>query len=93
MMAATLDRDRDIASGATDAPHLPAVAKNVRGPGRASSRQRPLCEIRMDGKSRRGDDGGKSVGSSENDEETEDGSTVCTADEVGGDRARDMAEV
>ena len=47
MMAATLDRDRDTASGATDEPHFPAAARNVRGPGRASSRQRPLCEVRM----------------------------------------------
>ena len=30
MMAATLDRDRDTASGATDAPHLPVAARNVR---------------------------------------------------------------
>ena len=37
MMAAILDRDRDTASGATDAPHLPAAARNVRGPGRASN--------------------------------------------------------
>ena len=47
MMAATLNRDRDTASGVTDAPHLPAAARNVRGPGRASTRQRPLCEVRM----------------------------------------------
>ena len=47
MMAATLDRDRDTASEATDAPHLPAVARNVRRPGRASILQRPLCEDRM----------------------------------------------
>ena len=47
MMAATLDRDRDTASGVTDAPHLPAAARNERGPGRASTRQRPLCEVRM----------------------------------------------
>ena len=47
MMAATLDLDRDTASGVTDAPHLPAAARNVRGPGRASTRQRPLCEVRM----------------------------------------------
>ena len=46
-MAATLDRDRDTTSGATDALHLPAAARNVRGPGRASNRQRPLCEVRM----------------------------------------------
>ena len=47
MMAATLNRDRDRASGVTDAPHLPAAARNVRGPGSASTRQRPLCEVRM----------------------------------------------
>ena len=47
MMAATLDRDRDTASGVTDAPHLPAAARNERGPGRASTRQRPFCEVRM----------------------------------------------
>ena len=46
-MAATLDIERDTASGVTDAPHLPAAARNVRGPGRASTRQRPLCEVRM----------------------------------------------
>ena len=67
MMAATLDIERDTTSGVTDAPHLPAAARNVRGP---------------DGKSQRGDDGGKGIGSSGNDEETEDGSTVCTGDEV-----------
>ena len=43
MMAAILDRDRDTASGVTDAPHLPAAARNVRGP----PRQRLLCEVRM----------------------------------------------
>ncbi len=47
MMAATLDRDRDTVCGATDAPHLPAAARNEGGPGRASTRQRPLCEVRM----------------------------------------------
>ena len=48
MMDATLDRDRDsTASGVNDAPHLPAAARNVRGPGRAPTRQRPLCEVRM----------------------------------------------
>ena len=31
-----------------------------------------------DGKSQRGDDGGKGIGSSGNDEETEDGSTMCS---------------
>ena len=31
-MAAIVDRDRDTASRVTDAPHLPAAAKNVRGP-------------------------------------------------------------
>ena len=46
-MASILDRDRDAASGVTDAPHLPAAARNVRGPGRPSTRQRPLCEVRM----------------------------------------------
>ena len=35
-----------------------------------------------DGKYERGDDGGKGVGSSGNDEEMDDGSTVCTGDEV-----------
>ena len=35
-----------------------------------------------DGKSQRGDDGGKGIGSSGNDEETEDGRTVCTGDKV-----------
>ena len=33
MMAATWDRDSDTASGVTDAPHLTAAARNVRGPG------------------------------------------------------------
>ena len=47
MMAATLDRDTDTASGAADAPHLRAAARNVHGTGRASSRQRPLCEVQM----------------------------------------------
>ena len=47
MMAATLNRDGDTAFGVTDAPHLPAAARNVRGPWRASTRQRPLCEVRM----------------------------------------------
>ena len=46
-ISATLNRDRDTASGVTDAPHLPAAARNVRGPGKASTRQRPLCEVRM----------------------------------------------
>ena len=36
----------------------------------------------LDGKSQRGDDGGKGIESSGNDEETEDGSTMCTGDEV-----------
>ena len=35
-----------------------------------------------DGKSQRGDDGGKGIGSSGNVEETEDGSTMCTGDEM-----------
>ena len=35
-----------------------------------------------DGKSERGDDGGIGIGSSGNYEETEDGSTVCTGEEV-----------
>ena len=35
-----------------------------------------------DGKSQRGDDGGKGIGSSGYDEETEDGGTMCTGDEV-----------
>ena len=35
-----------------------------------------------DGKSERGDDRGKGVESGGNDEETEDGSTVCTGDQV-----------
>ena len=47
MMAATLDRDRDTASGVTDAPHIAAAARNGRGPERASSRQRPLYEVRV----------------------------------------------
>ena len=47
MMAATLDRDRDTSSGVTHAPHLPVAVRNVRVLGRASSRQRPLCEVRM----------------------------------------------
>ena len=45
-----------------------------------------------DGKSQRGDDGGKGVGSDGNDEETEDGSIVCTGDEVERRQARNMAE-
>ena len=47
MMDATLNRDRDTASGVTDAPHLPPATRNVRGHGRASTRQRVLCEVRM----------------------------------------------
>ena len=35
-----------------------------------------------DGKSQRWDDGGKGIGSSENDVKTEDESTRCTVDEV-----------
>ena len=35
-----------------------------------------------DGKFQRGDDGGKGIGSSGNDEETVGGSTMCTGDEV-----------
>ena len=35
-----------------------------------------------DGKSQRGDDGGESIGSIGNDEETEDGSSMDTGDEV-----------
>ena len=35
-----------------------------------------------DGKSQRRDDGMKGIGCSGNDEETEDGSTMCTGDEV-----------
>ena len=35
-----------------------------------------------DGKYRRGDDGGKGIVSSGNDEETEYGGTLCTGDEV-----------
>ena len=81
MMAAILDQYWDTASGATDSPHLPEAARHVRGPGKASIQQRPLCEDR-DGKSERGDDGWKGVGSSGNYEETEDGRTVCTEDEV-----------
>ena len=46
----------------------------------------------LDGKSQRGDDGGKGIGSSGNDEETEDGSTVCAATKWRGDRARKTAE-
>ena len=47
MMAATMDIERDTASGVSDAPHLPAAARYLRAPGRASTRQRPLCEVRM----------------------------------------------
>ena len=47
ILAATLGLERDSAPGVTDAPHLPAAARNVCGPGRASTRQRPLCEVRM----------------------------------------------
>ena len=79
-MSAILDRDRDTASGATDAPHRPAAARNVRRPGRGLGGNDPYAS--PDGKSQRGDDGGESVGRSGNYEETEDGSTVCTGDEV-----------
>ena len=79
MMAAIFDRDRDTASGVTDAPHLPAAARNVRGPG---SDPATTLMRSPDGKSQRGDDGRKGIGSSGNDEETEDGSTMCTRDEV-----------
>ena len=47
MMAATLNRDMDTVSGVTDAPHIPEAARNVRGPGKASTRQQPLCEVRV----------------------------------------------
>ena len=42
--------------------------------------ERPFATLMRSpgGKSERGDNGGKGVGSSASDEETEDGSTVCT---------------
>ena len=64
LMAAILDRDRDTASRVIDAPHLPAAARNVPGPATTLMRS-------PDGKSQRGDDGGKGIGSSGNDEEME----------------------
>ena len=45
-----------------------------------------------DGKYRHGDDGGKGIGSSGNDEETEYGGTLCTGDEVEKRQGRKMAE-
>ena len=45
-----------------------------------------------DGKSQRGDDGRKGIGSSGNDEETEDGSTIMQETTWKGDRTRKMAE-
>ena len=81
-MAAILDRDRDTASGGTEAPYLPAAARNVRRPRRASSGQPPLCEVRMGSLNVIKDTGRKYLASSGNDEETEAGSTVCTGDEV-----------
>ena len=41
-----------------------------------------------DGKSQREDDGGKGIGSSGNDEETEDGSTMCTVERRQGTEVR-----
>ena len=60
MMAATLARDRHTASGATDAPHLPAAARNVRGPGGRPAGNDNYARS-PDVKSERGDDGGKCV--------------------------------
>ena len=45
-----------------------------------------------DGKSQRGDDGGKGIGSSGNDEETEDEVLCVQETKWKGDRARKMAE-
>ena len=91
MMAATLDRDRDTASGATDAPHLSAAARTVRVPGRASSRQRPLCEVRM-GKSQRGDDGVKALEVVEMMKRRKMEVLCVQETKWRGDRARKMAE-
>ena len=54
-----------------------------------STRQRPLCEVRM-GNLNVGDDGGKGIESSGNDEETE---VLCEQEtKWKGDMARKMAE-
>ena len=78
-MATTLDRDRDNASGETDAPTGSGEKCTMTEEGV----QPATTPIRSpDGKSERGDDGGKGVRSSGNGEEMEDGSTVCTGYEV-----------
>ena len=61
-MAATLNRDRDTASGVTDAPHYIRQRREMyedrgwRPPGNDHIMRSP------DGKSQRGDDGGKGIG-------------------------------
>ena len=64
-------------AAATDVAHLPAAARNIRGSGEGVHPETTFMQS-PDGKSEWhcGDDGGKCVGSSGNDEETEDGSTV-----------------
>ena len=96
LMAATLDREKDTASGATDVPHLPAAARNVRGPGSDATGEgvQPATTVMRspDGKSERGDDGAKCVGRSGNDEDTEDEGIMCTGEAVERREDREMAE-
>ena len=95
MMATTLDRDRDTASVVR--PRQPTRRtfrqrremyedRGVRPAGNDNDMRSP------GGKSERGNDGGKGAGSSGNNEETEDGSTVCTGDAVERRQGRKMAE-
>ena len=84
-MATTLDRDRDNASGETDAPTGSGEKCTMTEEGV----QPATTPIRSpDGKSERGDDGGKGVRSSGNGEEMEDGSTVCKGDDRSGMETR-----
>ena len=78
-MAASLYRDRDTASGVTDAP--PGSGEKCTRTGEGVHPATTLMRSPYR-KSQRGDDGGKGIGSSGNDEETADGSTMCTGDEV-----------
>ena len=91
MMAAILDRDRDTASGVTYASHLPAETTDVRGPGRASTRQRPLCEVRM-GSLNVGTMEGKALEVVEMMKRRQMEVLCVQATKWKGDRARNMAE-
>ena len=69
MMAATLNRDRHTASGVTDAQHFPAAAEKYTRTGKGVHPETTLMRS-PDGKSQRGDDGGKCIGIRGNDEDT-----------------------